>query len=268
MKGGLVMVEKIGGVSVEVSFDGTQMVPLANSFVGCVTPAFGKVVLCVKVASERGGFIYALTVDQKKNVVKKKNLASGLFCVAHYRAIVPIRMSSGGSYCAEEAHNCIRLLEFYGNTGFRTNGLRVWEVAIVSQNGEFFLTVQKEYEADLWQESSGGNLFITEEKLMNWPQMRVAIGELFPKAWAPLPLQPGIGFKADPFAGETPSRGVARVKWYSPRSGLGALRTMEGDARVDWTQVSPRDGFSYLVAGELVSYPHPGWPFRDARRTK
>ncbi|MDP4006986.1 MAG: hypothetical protein Q8P55_00105 [bacterium] len=128
--------------------------------------------------------------------------------------------------------NHIRLLSL------TSEQITMWETAVVSQQGNFFLTFQETVNIAL-KEGIGGILYGVGPQLQKWPQMKSFLGSLLGRRLLMLPE-------------ENPQEVRPwRVIWYNLAQGLGAIQTPKGAARVHWSQVAPRKhGFRYLQRGE------------------
>ena len=117
--------------------------------------------------------------------------------------------------------------------------IAMWEAAIVSQRGTFFLTFQETVNIAL-KEGIGGILYGMASQLQKWPQMKAFLENLLGKQLLIL-------------AEENPRKiREWRVIWYNLAQGMGAIQTPKGAARVHWSKVDPRKSFQYLIQGESV----------------
>jgi len=93
--------------------------------------------------------IYAFNVDGQKNVTLMKN-RSTVGSRRYYRLCITI-INEGISPYTKHPSNNLRLLEFDN----KTSGLfRIWEAAVVSQHGEFYLSMQITYQAQLYMDKN------------------------------------------------------------------------------------------------------------------
>lgn len=187
-----------------------------------------------------------IDVDHKDNVRAKKNWAEHTEPHSVYRRKVPCQSSAEGWHYAPYPGNKISLLEI-GERGHLT----LWEVALISQRGEFFLTTQKAREVR-WFRADSGVLACPTWK--DWPQMHAFIEPLLLDAELPSILEYMRENEAVPNAADLePNTG--RVIWYNLANGLGAILAPTGEeARVHWTQIAPRGRLAYLAKGERVSF--------------
>lgn len=245
--------KRIDGVSVEVSLDGRTLVVEDDGYVGKLTP--DRVLIKAYVIPDN---IYAFTVDGRKNVLLKKDRRSLTSEKSkYYRARVQIKNSEEGVYYAEYPSNHFRLLELEPN-----GTVKIWEIALISQDGEFFLTVQKTYEVRCYRNGQR----IVCPQFDKWPQMVELLGRLLKDSLQELALvreyQPESEFTSDGLASKT-----ARVLWFNLAQGLGALLTPEGVARVHWSEIAKRPRLAFLTPRELVSYKSLRTPIQKSRST-
>ena len=196
---------------------------------------------------ESGRAIHAFGVDGKKNVIPRRDLARDEEPARegkHYRANVQIKTSLENVLHTEYPDNNIRLLEVLSEGRFR-----IWEVALVSQGGDFFVTVQKTYEAYCYRD---GEKFACPQ-FAKWPQLVAFLEKLFEGKVDELPLV--ASYQPEP---KTSTEGLApstgKVLWFNFAQGVGAIITSKGTARVHWTQVAKRGRRAYLLPGESVRY--------------
>lgn len=122
-----------------------------------------------------------------------------------------------------------------------TSRIRMWELAIISQEGEFFFTSQQTFDVTVARRL-GGRLFICSNRLHAWPQMieflRILLGEPI------FPLKEEAEKNSPP---------PGTVLWWNVAQGLGAIQTPRGVARAHWSQVAlGQRVFQYLREGERV----------------
>lgn len=150
----------------------------------------------------------------------------------------------------------------YPNNNFRIlsatrREITIWEIAVVSQHGTFFITCQETLKVAL-KPGLQNILYGEGPRLGQWPQMRQLLEEILCARILALP------------EGSPEQHPVNTVMWYNFAQGLGAIRTKNGTARVHWSNIVPRqqDGFRYLIPGERVGYVlHPIVPGNGERQT-
>ncbi|MBI2039127.1 MAG: cold shock domain-containing protein [Candidatus Niyogibacteria bacterium] len=195
--------------------------------------------------------IIGVEVDGQKNVRAKKNWGDATLTI--YRRRVPLIISNDGWLYARHPANKLQLLEVT-----EQGRLVLWETALISQQGEFFLTTQKAREMLCgWD----GEVLMCAALENSWPQMYDFVVDFLNGKDDLLDRLPDIQeyFDAVNKESEPPCTGIVPhntgyVLWYHLAKGLGAILTADGEARVHWTQISPRGRFAYLEKGEMVSF--------------
>lgn len=134
-----------------------------------------------------------------------------------------------------------------------TGHIQVWQVAVVSQHGEYFATLQKLFEySAIWNDEEG----FVEFPGVEWPQLKEWLAKQFID-WRQGPEEDGVLPEAisaedtsmeDELEDEAEDVGV--VVFYNLARGMGVIKMKNGViARVHWTQLNE---LRYLFAGELV----------------
>ena len=197
----------------------------------------GSVPLVVTLDGDCVGKFFVFIVNGKKKIWPKKSLSRSLKREV-YRINIP---NLKGRVVYPE--NNLRFLE---NTSEST--FRIWEVALISQQNHFFLSIQ-----DMYGESG---CFVEEGRLVcpqlsNWDQMLKIFGRRFRVSDLPsITSYSPVEISADGLESNT-----ALVHWYNRAQGWGALVTPDGEARVHWSQVQVEEGeFAGLVKGQLIRY--------------
>lgn len=222
----------------------------------------------LKVSVSADQQIWGVSVDGSKNVVLKKDLAlEAREPVAGkiYSAKIQIKranpyLDSGaarGICHTEYPDNNLRLLELDGARG------TVHEVALVSQDGVFFLTRQKTWRFDLFREDGRVVCPYFCEEAHPWPQMGRLIHSIFPADQIDR-LAPADQYVPAEQSKEHLQEYQGKVLWYNLAQGIGAVETTQGSARVHWTQAPPRPRFHYLVPGETIVFQR----LRELKETK
>lgn len=198
--------------------------------------------------------------SRKKYIIPKadKSAAYGLKCKIYEQRITIVRNSDGVCHTIS-GQNEIRLLELSEEIG----RFRIWELALVSQNGKFFLTEQMVYEACCYRGGRDGDKLVCpyfQNKNQNWPELVLWLQDLFIDYFEGLPH---IGEKKPepPREPEAFPPQIAKVVWWNMREGrgmfaVGANISPNGVAVAHWQNSSPRtkNGFVYFKTGELVSF--------------
>ena len=126
-----------------------------------------------------------------------------------------------------------------------TGRIEVWQVAVVSQEGQFFGKRLKLFADHAVWDAQNESVDIPG---VEWPQLKLWLLDQF-KNWEQ--GEDGILPEEAPVVEEPLTGGV---KWYNLALGLGVVMTPGGDvARVHWTQAPLREeGLRYLLAGETI----------------
>ena len=196
--------------------------------------------------ANRAQQLRAINVDGQKNVVwKKAPLATSSDVLYTHQVRIMAGKDRNPPYVAYP-HNNFRLVEFLS-----AGQIRLWEVALVAQNGEFFLSGQPTY---LFQAHRFGQRMVIPG-LDKWPQLEELLIsalqpqlEKLPELKAPVPQKEDVS--PSPLAS-----GMGVVLWYNIAQGMGAIQTHEGPARVHWSQVVKDSGrLACLAEGQRVKY--------------
>ena len=152
---------------------------------------------------------------------------------------VPIK-DSGRSLYTYYPFNNLRVLQV--NPG---GNVEMWEIALVTQRGQLFLTTQKPYSFFCY--NNEGKIVCPE---INWPQLEEALNRIISPEDV-LPVKDYFPLDREIEEDFAPREG--RVIWYNFAQQLGAIKTRRGVARVHWSEVM-RPEFRYLAANELVLF--------------
>jgi cold shock CspA family protein len=228
--------DEIQGVSIAVKLNGEESKVQKDGFLGrLVGPSHVDII----VHTARPDII-GLMVGGKKDVVIKKNLAS--LPLKHYklRVHIPEEATPHTVY----PFNNLRFVEW------DMNGMvRIWEVAVISQAGNFFLTIQETYKVCCYR--SDDKIICPE--FPNWPQMVNFLATLLQEQInnlrtlsefrpGPRPSTKGLG----------PKDGL--VRWFNFAMGYGAILTKRGVARVYWSNIQRNGRLAYLEPGGMVNF--------------
>lgn len=217
----------------------------------------GMLTLMAKVAA--GLPIYALDVDGQKNVRLRANKAAKADPPVEgkeFRVRIAVEYGEGDSYVNGELRvndlfftrypaNNLRLLKLEPNGEFH-----IWEIAVISQNSDFFLTVQETYSGSCYRSDDG----LACPRVNKWPQMVQLLADIIGEAGL-TGLPDLISYREDtvpPFYTYGGDRGV--VLWWNLASGLGCIQAEQGQARVHWTQVPKRPRLAFLAKNERVTF--------------
>ena len=228
-------------VSIKISYDGVEIRPDADGYLGQLRP--GSVSLEVCVAAGRD-YIYAFDVDAKKNINFKKDHSADPLEGSMFLSNITIKMAEDGVYHTEYPNNNFRLMRIYKN-----GHIEMWEISVISQNGNFFLTTQKTYDTYCYNNNSK----LDCPKFSKWPQMlNLLHTSLLIKNLPPISE---YGEEKMVRPGELPKE-TGYVQWYNIAQGFGAIMTPNGPARVHWKNIFPSNGnrLTFISAGDRVRY--------------
>lgn len=238
---------EIDDVRVCLSIDDREQDPLSNGSIGELYPHQGVVILaCVDSPN-----IFGVTVDGQKNVIPKKNWNENGELPRMYKASVPIKVDLKDIPYSEYPGCHFRLLQFNSD-----GSLWIWEIALISQSGEFFLSVQNTYQIRCYQDSVGNIIW---PQLEDWDQMRIVVEGLWRESFlSPHFVEkiPSIKTYCSSVSALTQgiSENTALVLWYNRAQQFGCLLLGDGrEARVHWSEIRERKP-AYLKSMELVRY--------------
>lgn len=180
--------------------------------------------------------------DKDKNVFPKSNLAKD-GKTKLYRAVVKVR-NKGEKNFTKYLDNNLRLLKINGNH------VILWEIALVSQEGQFFVTIQKVYDDYLFNDDDKVycRTFEKWKQIMEYIDSKVIINQLPPISELPPPAAAVI--KSN---GLLPNTG--RVLWYNKAQQLGLIITPDGNRKIKGWQITRQGSrLDYYESGEKVSY--------------
>ncbi len=243
---------QIPGVKITLFVNGDVIQPEHDGYVGQLEPV-DTAIIEAKVRNGSNG--YGLAVDGNKNVVLKKDWmpfedpeGSGLL----YQQKVSIKLSLEKTPHTEYVSNHLRVLKLYADG--RTE---LWEIALVSQSGNFFLTVQQTYAVCCYYHNGEEGVVCPYFQMPphEWPQLVSILKQLFAEEVGTGNLTRGIRYQPEmqPSSNDL-APNTARVIWWNVAQGFGMVMTSEGPARLHWSQVTPRSRIVMLESDELVKY--------------
>ena len=229
----------IRGIDIYFWYEGKMREMASDGCVGRLR--IGQALLGISIDSN---FSFSpFSVDGKKNVVLRKQKDAPSFCEGKwYEQNINIKLGQfGGVAHTEYNDNNIRLLEIRGDV------VGVYEIALVSIEGNFFVTQQCVYSTRCYRNAEE----IWSPKFENWPQMLTLLKGLFNGANLPDVSE----YKTPEEKTESFASNIGRVLWWNCTQGFGAIQTSEGVARVHYSNVHrPGERLPYLKAGELVTF--------------
>lgn len=183
------------------------------------------------LAPQMPGRFICLSADGQHKVTEKKDHSSQ-DGVSIYRSNIPIKATSnkGGQTVPVDPYasypsNHIKVIEM-----FKNGHLKIWEIAVVSENGDFFITTQQTY--NTWVFRKDGK--VTLPALDRWLSMMTVLN----KHIDPAGLQDISEFKPNP---EISAQGLNKdegvIVFYNKAMGFGYVRTVRGDEKVHWTEL-------------------------------
>lgn len=223
----------------------------------------GVLTIVARVAS--GLPIYGLDVDGKKDVRLRANKAAKTdppMEGKEFHARVAVEYGEGVSYNGGQETeyrevfftrypaNNLRLLRLEPSGEFH-----IWEIAIVSQNSDFFLTVQETYSGSCYKSDDG----LACPKVNKWPQMIQLMADIIEEAGlASLPDL--ITYSEDTRPPDRYIGNTGIVLWWNHAMGMGVIQTHDGQARVHWTQSPKRPRLAFLQKDEHLFFEEVGSP--------
>lgn len=249
--------ERIPGVTVRLLVDGEERNVEKDGYCGHFRPHSEKngqtVVLEVRV--KPGSHGYGIAVDGNKGVQVRRDWLPHESSDENgrlFRQRVEIKLDQQSIPHTEFATNNIRLLKLY-NTG----NVEIWTICLISQEGEFFLVIQRDYHVKCYYNLQGVGFFCPyfTTPPHEWLQLvdvlkklfteDVGVGNfVFDKKYQPEFVPPAYDLPED--------QGI--VLWWSASNGFGAVQTKTGTARVHWRQVPKRSRRRFLIPGEMVRF--------------
>ncbi len=202
---------------------------------------------------------------EMKHVVEARGLPLG---TKVYGTKMPLEVSEDGQEnFVSYPNNMLCLAELVMRRGSMTNLVNVWKVAVISQLGEFFLTVQKAYEELICVRDDDGELRFP--RLARHESLNDLLVGLIPED---APISPSADYvepEEDLPNGLCANEAIV-TSFYEAR-GVGTLVTYDGgervNVRVGWRDAPKRGGRRFLVLGERVRYEKLDAPFQSKRET-
>lgn len=238
--------EKIPGISVSVSNEG-DTIQIGNNGYLCLrgkpNPTM-RLMLKIVVLPQEKWIRAVFTVDQAKQLVPIRRQPDWL-----YEHCIEILEDRVGTPYASYPKNHVKILEL-------TLGgeLKIWEIAVVSQNGQFFLMIQNTYIATCYQDGAGN---VVCPKLEKWQQFLDALKNILNGRSNGLLSINAYQQEKDVRDNNllTLPDNTGLVLWWNNAMGMGAIATKQGPARVHRLRIKSTSRFpSFLVPGEVVEY--------------
>lgn len=138
--------------------------------------------------------------------------------------------------------------------------VRVWKVALVSQLGEFFLTVKEAYNVTVFQR---GESVLQIPRFAEHRQLEQLLLANAPENFRSCSSHDDQVLGNQTVKGLASNEGVVE-RWYDARN-MGCILTARGPARVHWSEVPSRPRRRFLVEGERVRIGTLGAPRLNPR---
>jgi cold shock CspA family protein len=238
------------GIRFEVIFNGEELRPEEDGYLGREKIGLGQFEFRCLIQKREELMPFCFNVDGKKNINLMKDRSEDNSIVIFSKKI-PIIRNNFNILITRYPENNLRIL-----IPEKDGKFEIWEAAIVSQDGLFFLTTQMTYEAKCFKGEGGEVICPRFERETKWPQLMEIVKPIFEG----VELSPISEYIApSPLKAEGLAKNQGRVVWWSLSQGLGAiLLDKEGIlARVHWRgiQPNPKGGrLRALKSGQRVSY--------------
>ncbi|MFC1594838.1 hypothetical protein ACFL3E_00230 [Patescibacteria group bacterium] len=242
--------QKLEDAVIEVYFNRDLLNVWPNGCVGCLTAGVANIQVHVPSFGVEG-----FHVDLKGNVIPKKDLLKEDPTLRKYRFTVSVKKNKDDIYCTfYKEGNSMGLVKIV------VEDLQIfiefWEIAFISQNGNFFLTTQCTHKEKCFYDADRdvGICPALEYEFKDRPALLVFIRTFlagYPYIDEMTPIQ---DYKFSQIDASDLEEGTGKVLWWNFSRGFGAILTPKGVARTHWTQIPARDGLAYLEKGELVNY--------------
>lgn len=233
------------GITVEVRYNGKTLEPAEDGYLGEMTE--GKFRLKCFAQRRDGLMPICFLVDGQKNVAMAGDHSRDPN-VRLFAKKVPVEKLDSGVFTTKSSTNNSRLVIFGAAGRFE-----VWEIAIVSQDGFFFLTEQMTYVSQFFRGEDDRVLCPEFEE--KWPQLIEMLRPVMEKQELS-PISTYVPSPAPKAEGLQKQQG--KVLWWSSALQMGLLVLDEKGtvARVHWKNLPPSMNGSLrkLEAGQLVSF--------------
>lgn len=251
------------GIKLKVSFDGKTLIPEEDGYLG-EGIRLGQFNLQCSIRKREKFMPFCFSVDGKKNVTLMKERWEDDGFRIFYKKISVVK-TDFNILTTRYSENNFRVLISESGGNFE-----IWEIAIVSQNGFFFLTTQRLYDEAKWYKRESKEIVCPRfEWETKWPQLLSVVRPIFEGE----ELSPISGYIApSPIKAENlpPKHGV--VVWWNIAQGLGAiiLNKKGTQARVHWKGIILPDikgRLRVLLPGQIITYNRLISPSQSNNRT-
>lgn len=247
------MIEKIKGVSIEIFFDGQPLRVEDDGYVGRLEVG-GRATIKVQISDND---IHGFIVEPTKMVIPKRNLARSPQEGKIYTFKVPVEESRSdhGIACTYPNTNNMQLVQLDADGSFQ-----MWKIALISQAGDFFLTVQKTYNGRCYRDGDRDVCPMFNTRFgarKNWLSMMEFLAKLL--AGKIENLDPIAEYKPSEITTDNLEKNTGRVLFWDFSRGSGAIITPEREVvSAYWKEIPGRPRLRYLIPGEVVKFDSLG----------
>lgn len=239
------------GVSLSIRCGGEELKIEGGGKVGYLE-AGQSALLEILFSSDRE--VWPVRVDGQKNVVMARNDSEAENVVLCRTAINIKESSQSGVAHTQYPDNHVRLLRRIG-----PGTVELWEIALVSQDGSFWVTAQKTYSIAVGLDEN--EEFYCPQFEERWPQLVSFLTELLASTELPY-LSYTVVKPEDKTSDLRANEGI--VLWWNAAQQMGAIATAKGVARVHWSQIVAQNGSRrFLVPDQRVVFDHLRRPKTD-----
>jgi cold shock CspA family protein len=238
-------------VSLSIRFGGEELKIGGGGHVGYLEA--GQSAL-LEIAFPAGYEVWPVRVDGQKNIVMARDESEAEGVVLCRTAIRLKESQTSGVAHTQYPDNHVRLLRRMG-----PGVIELWEVALVSQDGSFWVTAQKTYSIAVARDEAG--TFSCPQFAERWPQLVSFLAELLEGEELPILATVTANITTD-----TSNLGANEgiVLWWNAAQQMGAIATAKGNARVHWSQIVAANGSRrYLTPDQRVIFDHLRRPKTD-----
>lgn len=254
------MIEKIKGVSIEIFFDGQPLGVEEDGYAGKLK-AGGRATIKVVISPERDDVYGFIVQGRQKEVVEKSNKAAEMRLPQEgkiYTLKIPVEESRSDYGIAHTYSNTnnMQLTQLDADGSFQ-----MWKIALISQAGDFFLTVQKTYNGRCYRDGDRVVCPMFDTRFgarKNWLSMIEFLAKLL--AGKIENLDPITEYKPEPeVTADGLEKNTGQVLFWNFASQNGAIITSEGEVvSAYWKEVPARPRLRYLIPGEVVKFDSLG----------
>jgi cold shock CspA family protein len=229
------------GIKITVFRNRQEIKPEGDGFLG----KFDGGVFRIEISYEkRAGAPFCLAVNKLKNIIMAEEIYPQK-STATFQLQVQMKKTRLRENYIEYPGNNLRLILF-GENGKAEH----WEIAVICQNNQVFLTKQRTYEFQFFKNTTGE--ICCPEFDQKWPQLITICGSHLASKKGILPVSQYIPTRQKKYTNIPPKYGV--VKWWNIAQGFGVIETKAGTAKVHWKSILPNSHkLLQLFPGQMVS---------------